>query len=59
MALLVGCGDDDDGGASAAFVFPQMWSVEVSGDAPEPVRWAAEDVAAYLSQMGLSATVVE
>jgi hypothetical protein len=58
-ALLVGCGEDDNGGPSAAFVFPQVWSVEVSADAPEPVRRAAEDVAAYLSQMGLSATVVE
>ncbi|MEM9075238.1 MAG: hypothetical protein AAGE52_42470, partial [Myxococcota bacterium] len=35
------------------------WSIYVSPDAPEAVRWAANDIATYLGQMGESAAVVE
>lgn len=44
-----------DGGSDAGP--PRRWVVRVAPAAPDAVRWAAEDVARYLGEMGLEATL--
>lgn len=53
LLLCVACG------GSSVPVADANWSVYVSPDAPEAVRWAADDLVRYLDRMGESAAVVE
>lgn len=39
--------------------WPTSWKVLVSAEAPEAVRWTADDLTGYLAAMGLTSTLVE
>ena len=47
------------GGDGETFAYPPMWMVIISSDAPEAVRWTAEDLVFYLEEMGLAAELKE